>query len=205
MPKIRPETAARRRSEILQAAHRSLNTHGMTVTVEQICVEAGVSKGTFYGYFESKDAVILAIAGEHGADILSLEQIDRADALASRLLSYGHRGNASSSRFELEAWTYSLSQPELRAIFQKNLGQLDRSIAQSLLHLKASDEVPSQVSTADAAYILRIFTAGMMATTAIGEKADILQLQKATGQLVRLLADAGVAAALKDDEASLTS
>ena len=53
MPKIRPETAAKRRMQIFNAAHRAFNREGINVSVDQICTEAGVSKGNFYGYFES--------------------------------------------------------------------------------------------------------------------------------------------------------
>lgn len=190
MPKIRPETAARRRTELLEAAYRAFSAHGIDVSVDEICAEAGVSKGTFYGYFESKDEAILAIARQHRADIRSLAEIDDAEALANHLLSYGHRGNAASSRFELETWAYSLSNAAVRAIFQSNLDELDRSIAASLLHVKDVEDVPPQVSAAEGAHILRIFTAGMMATTAIDDRADIEKLKPAIRHLVKMLVNA---------------
>jgi AcrR family transcriptional regulator len=83
MPKIRPETAAKRRMKILKAAHRAFNVHGINVSVDQICAEAGVSKGNFYGYFESKDELILAIAREQGEQIRSASSIARWIAAVS--------------------------------------------------------------------------------------------------------------------------
>lgn len=193
MPKIRPETAARRRTNILEAAYRAFGAHGIDVSVDEICAEAGISKGTFYGYFESKDEAILAIARKHRADIRSLAGIDDAEALANHLLSYGHRGNAATSRFELETWAYSLSNPAVRAIFQSNLDELDRSIAASLQRTKHLGDAPPRVSAEEGALILRIFTAGMMATTAIDDRTEIGKLKPAIHHLVTMVVNAGAA------------
>ncbi len=135
MPKIRPETAAKRRMQILNAAHCAFNRDGINVSVDQICAEAGVSKGNFYGYFESKDDLILAIAREQGEQIRSATQTETVDELINRIMPFQQEGDVSASRFELEAWTYSLSHPELRSTFQQNLQELDRSIAMSLQRL----------------------------------------------------------------------
>src|SRR5690242_18829493 len=114
MPKIRPETAAKRRMQILKAAHRAFNTHGINVSVDQICVEAGVSKGNLYGYFNSKDDLILAIAREQGEQIRGSPPVETVEELIDRLMPFQQNEDVSASRFELEAWTYSLSNPELR-------------------------------------------------------------------------------------------
>ena len=172
MPKIRPETAAKRRMQILKAAHCAFNRDGINVSVDQICVEAGVSKGNFYGYFESKDDLILAIAREQGELIRSSTQVETVDELISRLMPFQQDGDVSASRFELEAWTYSLSHPELRSTFRENLRDLDQSIAMTLRRLASASEGPSPKDAAQAAEILRIFAVGMMANTAIVDRTD---------------------------------
>lgn len=193
MPKIRPETAAKRQIEILEAAYRAFSAHGIDVSVDQICAEAGVSKGTFYGYFESKDAIILALAQKHRADIRMLGDVDRVEGLASQLLSYGHGGSPATSRFELEAWTYSLSHPDIREIFQANLAELDRSIAHALSHVGDTQQDPPQILPEEGARILRIFTAGMMAVNAIDGRSDGFGMKQATRQIVRLISNSTLA------------
>jgi AcrR family transcriptional regulator len=186
MPKIRPETAAKRRMKILKAAHHAFNTHGINVSVDQICAEAGVSKGNFYGYFESKDDLILAIAREQGELIRGSTQVETVDQLIERIMPFHQDGDVSASRFELEAWTYSLSHPELRSTFQQNLQDLDRSIAMNLRRLGPAAEGTSTTESFQAAEILRIFAVGMMATTAIVDRTDN-ELIDAVKELIELL------------------
>lgn len=186
MPKIRPETAAKRRMKILKAAHHAFNTYGINVSVDQICIEAGVSKGNFYGYFESKDDLILAIAREQGEQIRSSTQVDTVEELIERVMPFQQDPDVSATRFELEAWTYSLSNPELRSTFQQNLRELDRSIAMNLRRLAPASKLPSAKDASQAAEILRIFAVGMMANTAIVDRTDD-ELTDAVRKLIDLL------------------
>jgi AcrR family transcriptional regulator len=190
MPKIRPETAAKRRIQILNAAHSAFDRHGINVSVDQICAEAGVSKGNFYSYFESKDDLILAIAREHGDLIRSSTQVDTVDELINRIMPFQRDGDVAASRFELEAWTYSLSNPELRSTFQQNLRELDRSIAANLQRVVSGHGKPSRAEASQAAEILRIFAVGLMASTAMVERTDH-ELVDALRKLIDLLIGGG--------------
>ena len=191
MPKIRPETAAKRRMQIFNAAHRAFNREGINVSVDQICTEAGVSKGNFYGYFESKDDVILAIARDQGEQIRAATAAETVEELINRIMPYQQEGDVSASRFELEAWTYSLSHPELRSTFQQNLQELDRSIATNLQRLVPGLAKSSSAEVSQAAEILRIFAVGMMANTAIVDRTDG-QLVEAIKKLIALLMDGAI-------------
>lgn len=193
MPKIRPETAAKRRMKILKAAHRAFNVHGISVSVDQICAEAGVSKGNFYGYFESKDELILAIAREQGEQIRSAASIETVEELIDRLMPFQREADISATRFELEAWTYSLSNPELRSIFQQNLRELDQSIASTLRRLAPDSARLPSIELSQTAEILRIFAVGMMAATAIVDRTDE-ELVKDVRTLIGLLTAASASA-----------
>jgi len=186
MPKIRPETAAKRRMQILKAAHCAFNRDGINVSVDQICTEAGVSKGNFYGYFDSKDDLILAIAREQGELIRNSTQVETVDELINRIMPFQRDGDVSASRFELEAWTYSLANPELRSTFQQNLKELDRSIATNLQRLAPGPDGPSTARASQAAEILRIFAVGVMANTAIIDRTDN-ELIDSVKELINLL------------------
>jgi TetR/AcrR family transcriptional regulator, repressor for uid operon len=58
-----PTLAARRRAQILEAAMVCFRRRGFhQATMQEICAEARVSPGALYRYFDSKAAIIIAIA-----------------------------------------------------------------------------------------------------------------------------------------------
>lgn len=63
MPKIPVQHRSEEtRGKILEAAIRLFSNRGFnTASVDDICAEAGVSKGAFYHHFESKQALFLAL------------------------------------------------------------------------------------------------------------------------------------------------
>src|SRR3954466_4526859 len=57
------------REKILEAAQRLIELRGYSALgVAEICKTAGVPKGSFYYFFESKEALALAVIDEHWAD-----------------------------------------------------------------------------------------------------------------------------------------
>ncbi|HEV7977057.1 TetR/AcrR family transcriptional regulator [Amycolatopsis sp.] len=57
------------RDKILIAANRLIEQHGYSALgVAQICAAAGVPKGSFYYFFESKQALALTVIDEHWAE-----------------------------------------------------------------------------------------------------------------------------------------
>jgi len=82
MPKLRPETRVERRQDLIDAAWRCASRQGFQdLTVDDVCAEASVSKGAFYGYFEQKQDLLLALLDDDAAELdLELERITRASA-----------------------------------------------------------------------------------------------------------------------------
>ena len=65
VPRISDQDRAVRRQRIVDAAWRRLATNGYhETTIDDVCDEAGVSKGAFYGYFDTKQALFLALLEE---------------------------------------------------------------------------------------------------------------------------------------------
>lgn len=63
MPKITKERREERRRQILKAATACFARKGFDATrVQDICREAGLSPGAVYIYFDSKDAIVRALA-----------------------------------------------------------------------------------------------------------------------------------------------
>jgi TetR/AcrR family fatty acid metabolism transcriptional regulator len=62
MPKLADEAKEERRQALIDAARRCAARKGFAeLTVEEVCTEAGVSKGSFYLYFDSKQAMLFAL------------------------------------------------------------------------------------------------------------------------------------------------
>ena len=87
----RKQQAENTRRKVAETALRLYASSGYDqVAVDDICREAGVSKGTFYVYFASKDQVLveefLALDRSY-LDLLS--EIDKIDTVTGRLLAFG--------------------------------------------------------------------------------------------------------------------
>jgi AcrR family transcriptional regulator len=82
MPKLRPETRIERRQLLVDAAWRCAAVRGFAdLTVDDVCAEAGVSKGAFYGYFEHKQDLLLALLEDDSAALdAELEAITTASS-----------------------------------------------------------------------------------------------------------------------------
>lgn len=79
MARTRPK--AERRASLLDAAERLLVERGISrLTVEEVTTAAGVSKGTFYLYFSTKDDVIASLRERYATRVLQ-----RQEAVVSRL------------------------------------------------------------------------------------------------------------------------
>lgn len=82
MPKLRPETRVERRQLLIDAAWRCAALQGFRdLTIDDVCAEAGVSKGAFYGYFEHKQDLLLALLEDEATALdRELERITGANS-----------------------------------------------------------------------------------------------------------------------------
>src|SRR5262249_10822932 len=129
MPKIAESVRVKRRQNLVEAAWRCASRRGFReLTVDEICSEAGTSKGTFYGYFSSKQDMQLALLEEDASsldglmadleatDVGGIERIRRfARAMLER--------SEDSSRVQVRAdlWADMLHEPEVRAEFARSM------------------------------------------------------------------------------------
>jgi AcrR family transcriptional regulator len=82
MPKLKPATQRARREHILDAAELCFACSGFhRTTMQDICKEGGVSPGALYVYFDSKEALFVAIADEQchkqAESVFVLDEADR--------------------------------------------------------------------------------------------------------------------------------
>jgi AcrR family transcriptional regulator len=87
MPKIAEETRAARRDQIIAAALACFARAGYhATTMADVAAQAGVSKGTPYLYFESKEALFIALHEEWDCGLA-----DRVNAAIAALPEAGRR------------------------------------------------------------------------------------------------------------------
>ncbi len=76
---INGDAGADRRRQLLECALAAFTRRGYTASrVDDICVEAGISRATFYRYFESKEEVFDALI-----DLMATEVLDTAAHLGA--------------------------------------------------------------------------------------------------------------------------
>lgn len=79
MPKIGPERRAARREQFVIAARQVGGDRGFrSMTVDDVCGRAGLSKGAFYGHFESKKDLLVAVLDSEVAEVDRL--LDRLES-----------------------------------------------------------------------------------------------------------------------------
>jgi len=81
VPRLAPSVRNERRQQLVDAAWRCASSRGFqSLTVEEVCAEAGVSKGSFYGYFDQKQDLLLALLEDDAAGIDAImDDVRRAD------------------------------------------------------------------------------------------------------------------------------
>lgn len=122
MPKLRPETRAERRQLLIDAAWRCAALRGFRdLTVDDVCAEAGVSKGAFYGYFGHKQDLLLALLEDDAAALdreleritgTSSSGVQRVRLFAQAMLARGE----DSARVQVRAdlWAGLLTEEAVR-------------------------------------------------------------------------------------------
>jgi len=93
----RTDLSSERPRQILEAALKVFARDGLNAPMSHVADEAGVSKGTLYLYFDSKDQLIESLMlAMFDADLLSLQAIvaDTERPVIDRLLDYAHQAAA---------------------------------------------------------------------------------------------------------------
>ena len=124
MPKVKPETLAARREQILQAAEACFARQGFhQTTIQDVIKESGLSAGCIYSYFASKEELIQAIGDDrHARDSALLAVKDKeTDPLESlRAIARAFLGDLQKEkglrarRVALQLWAEALRDDVVR-------------------------------------------------------------------------------------------
>ena len=154
-PKVSEEHMEDRRQQILDAAVRSFSRGGLyQTTIEDIRLEADLSRGAVYHYFKTKEDIIDAIrersagqaesiygdmsCGDGGATML----LDLVRATLSVMTS---PESADANRLALFLWAESLVNQRIMdgqlPAFKPYLAELARGIAEAQAHGRATSQI----------------------------------------------------------------
>ncbi|HEY2436205.1 MAG TPA: TetR/AcrR family transcriptional regulator [Solirubrobacteraceae bacterium] len=122
MPKLRPETRNERRQLLIDAAWRCAALQGFgDLTVDDVCAQAGVSKGAFYGYFEQKQDLLLALLEDDSAALnaeleviaqRSSSGVERVRRFAQAMLARGE--DTARVQVRADLWADLLTEEPVR-------------------------------------------------------------------------------------------
>lgn len=106
----------------MEAARRRAAVEGWAaITVDEVCGEAGMSKGAFYSHFESKRALLYALIEEDGAEVSRIlaklegqhaHPADRLEPLARAMLARAR--DPSRAQLLADLWAAVSSDAEVR-------------------------------------------------------------------------------------------
>jgi AcrR family transcriptional regulator len=122
MPRVTAVTRHGRRQHIIAAAYRCVARKRFEeLTIDDVCAEAGLSKGAFYGYFESKQALLLALLEDDAAALdrlmallgaLNLSGIERLRRFARAMLE--RADNPAHVQVRADLWAAMLTEKDVR-------------------------------------------------------------------------------------------
>ena len=88
----RPDVSAERRAQIIKAALACFSSKGFTnTTMDDIVAESGLSKGSLYWYFDSKDSLFAAVVASLFEDFgqVAMAEIETHETASERLRAIG--------------------------------------------------------------------------------------------------------------------
>ena len=99
-----------RRQQIMDAALELFAKEGFThCSITQLAQHAGISKGLMYNYFDSKEALLIAIIEEGINDVLTLADPDRDGVITPGELENMIRQTFSTMLENLDFWVLYIS------------------------------------------------------------------------------------------------
>jgi AcrR family transcriptional regulator len=164
VPKIDHNTRAARRRDLIDAAWRCIARSGWhALTIDDVCAEAGVSKGAFYGYFKRKQDLLLALLSEQASqlDALLADPSGRTLTTAERLRSFTRamlQQAADPAHVQLRAdlWATLATEPTVRDHFAATVARRRAALRALIEHGVEAGELAAVPANALASVLLAL-------------------------------------------------
>jgi AcrR family transcriptional regulator len=203
MPKISQTRRDARRQEILDAALRCFSRDGFhNTTTADIVRESGVSQGTLYLYFATKDDIVVALAddrhqGEAFVGALASSEQDPIKGLLCLIDLHGKGLNDKSRvdmrRVGVQGWGEALRNERIRASVVEGLTTVREAIARLIERGQATGQIRASADPNAVARSLIAIFQGFVLQVAWGEEIDLAACGRVIGEMIEgsLLTPAG--------------
>jgi AcrR family transcriptional regulator len=204
MPKITSAQKETRRQQILEAAVRCFSRNGFhATTTADIVRESGVSQGTLYLYFATKEDIVVALAddrqqGEAFLNALAQSEADPVQGLLLMLELYG-RGldddrRADLRRVGIQGWAEALRNPRIHASAIDGMASVRSAIVGLVEKGQRAGQMRADLAPEAAARILIAVFQGLVLQVAWGEPVDLPAIGRLLREMLRgaLFTDAAV-------------
>jgi len=191
MPKITDAQKETRRQQILDAALRCFSRDGFhATTTADIVRESGVSQGTLYLYFATKEDIVVALAddrhqGEAFLSALAQSEPDPIQGLLLMIELYGKsltdERRLDQRRVGIQGWAEALRNPRIHASAIAGLSPVREAIARLIENGQRTGRIRPDVQPDAMARILIAVFQGLVLQMAWGEPVELA----ATGQAMR--------------------
>ena len=193
MPKISEAKRETRRQEILDAALRCFSRDGFhTTTTADIVRESGVSQGTLYLYFATKEDIVVALAderhqGEAMINALAQGEQDPIRGLLALIELYGEGltdpRRIAMRRVGIQGWGEALRNERIRKSAVEGLATVRAAIARLIERGQHTGQIRAEVEAEAVARTLVATFQGLVLQVAWGEAVDLM----ACGQVLSLI------------------
>jgi len=199
MPKVNAAYEQARRQHIVEAAARCFTRSGYdATTVEDVCHEAGLSKGGLYTYFKSKEQLFAAVCQGHWLEGFqqAAEQLAAQPTVEAKLDALGEaafgRLNgrddslAELSRMSLAVWNEAARNADTRELVMAGYSAWGEQLEALLVAGQESGEIdPSFDPHMLAVALIGAFDGLQVYAAVCGEPIDLDLFQQTFMQLVK--------------------
>lgn len=202
MPKISDAQRETRRQQILAAALRCFSRDGFhNTTTADIVRESGVSQGTLYLYFTTKEDMVVALAddrhqSEAFLNALAQSEQDPVRGLLTLIELHG-RGLTEPRRLDarrvgVQGWAESLRSPRIHASVVGGMALVREAIGQLIERGQRTGQIRPEVDPDGVARTLIATFQGLVLQVAWGEPVDLHACGRTMRDMIgALLTDAG--------------
>lgn len=206
MPKISAAQKETRRQQILQAALRCFSRDGFhNTTTADIVRESGVSQGTLYLYFTTKDDIIVALAddrhqGEAFLNAMAQSEQDPIEGLSLLLELHGESlddpRRSDLRRVGIQGWAEALRNPTIHASIAEGTSLVSREIERLVERGQRSGQIKPGVAAGAVARTLIALFRGLMLEATLDGNVDLPAIGPLIADMIRgaLFTDAANAA-----------
>jgi len=206
MPKITEAQRETRRQQILDAALRCFSRDGFhNTTTADIVRESGVSQGTLYLYFATKDEIIVALAddrhqGEAFLSAMAQSEQDPIEGLGLLLELHGQGlddpRRADLRRVGIQGWAEALRNPTILASVTEGSSLVRKEIVRLIARGQRTGRIRPEIEPEAVARMLIALFRGLTLEVSLGEDAGLANVGPLVEDFIRstLLTDAARAA-----------